>query len=162
MTTKDFYLELLISQNQAYKSRSKSLYNILNDLRSINQGDEKGLIIIDEAGRFTYDALEYIHEFRDLTENSLGIILSGPEEFYTKIMEGVRNRVEGIPEFRRRISQMLFLERPKAAEIIAMCNGYGINDKKLINKRFMKFENFSALTDDIELFLEIEGGNGKS
>ena len=158
MTTKDFYLEVLESQSNSYRGRSKSLYRILNDLRSINLTEEKRLLIIDEAGRFTHDSLGYIHEFRDLTSSSLGIILSGPEEFHAKIMDGVRNRVSGIPEFRRRIGQMLFLERPKLAEITAVCNGYGIFNKNIIKKRFSKAENFSALTDDIELYLEFEGG----
>ncbi|WP_298539982.1 ATP-binding protein [uncultured Aquimarina sp.] len=155
MTTMNFYSELLGTQsisNRGYKS----LYGIMNRLRSINYGNEKRLLIIDEVGKFKFSDLEYLHEFRDLTEESLGIILAGPEYFHDDLLFGVRNKVKGIPEFYRRINFKIWLDRPKKKEITAICNTYEITDKKLINNRFCKNENFASLSDDIESFLMYE------
>lgn len=152
MTTMNFYNELLGTQsisNRGYKS----LYGIMNRLRNINYGREKRLLIIDEVGKFKFSDLEYLHEFRDLTEESLGIILAGPEYFHDDLLFGVRNKVKGIPEFYRRINFKIRLERPTKKEIIAICKRYEITDKKLINTRFCKNENFASLSDDIEQYL---------
>ncbi len=155
MTTMNFYNELLGTQSLSNRGY-KSLYGIMNRLRSINYGSEKRLLILDEVGKFKFSDLEYLHEFRDLTEESLGIILAGPEYFHDDLLFGVRNKVKGIPEFYRRINFKIWLDRPKKKEITAICNRYEITDKKLINNRFFKNENFASLSDDIESFLMFE------
>ncbi len=153
MKTADFYKELL-GLESGYGRSYRSLFKIMDRLgsRYFNQ-DEKNLLIIDEAGKFSFSDLEYLHEFRDRTEKSLGIIFAGPEYFHDDLLMGVRNRVKGLPEFYRRLNFKIWLERPKQKEITAICNQYGIEDKRLLRNRFFKHENFSDLTNDIEQYL---------
>jgi hypothetical protein len=113
-------------------------------------------LIIDEAGKISVNQLQFIHELRDLTEKNLGIILSGPEYFHTNLKDWSSMELYGIPELYRRIAFKIWLERPKQYEIEAVCNKYGINDKKLIIDRFSKHDDFGSLTADIIKYLTYE------
>lgn len=156
MSTSDFYKKLLGFQYEPSKGY-RSLYRIMERLTSISyNSDENKLLIIDEAGKFTYSDLEYLHEFRDRTENSLGIIFAGQDYFHEQLLFGVKHKVKGLPEFYRRLNFKIWLERPKRTEIKAICKQYGIEDTNLLKDRFFKHENFSDLTNDIERYLVFE------
>ena len=107
MKALDFYTRLLELHNPNHRHLRKSLFHVLNNLRNLIVDGEKKLLIIDEAGQFEISELEYIHEFRDLTEESLGIILAGPEYFYDDILDHVERKTPGITEFNRRISMKI-------------------------------------------------------
>lgn len=155
MKTRDFYLTIL---NDSHPSKGKrmSLHEIFKKIKLRFSSHERSLLIIDEVGKIDASQLEYLHELRDLTENYLGIILAGPEYFHTHLEDWKNADLHGIPELHRRISWHEFLDRPTSHEKIALCNTYGITDEKVINEKFMHYNDFGSLTEAIRKYLTFD------
>lgn len=155
MTTREFYINLLNAVGYQMRTRRElTIYTIMNmiALRVNNVYKSKKLLIIDEAGKFKPQQLEYIHELRDLTKHHLGIILSGPGYFYKNLMKWSNHNVVGIPELEGRIASYVWLERPTKKEIMGFCKFYGIQDEKVIRYRFYGIDNFRNLMHEIRSY----------
>lgn len=149
METKDFYMEILKSMGVINQDRSVSLFNLIRKIVwMLNESGGKNLLIIDEAGKFKPEQLEYIHELRDETEKSTGIILAGPEYFFDNLTLWKNKSVIGIPEVFRRIHSFVWLDSPKKHEIKAICNNYGIAKPEAV-REFYSCSSFSELTNRI-------------
>jgi type II secretory pathway predicted ATPase ExeA len=156
MTATDFFSE--IAKAYDFKYRKKSFYCFMNWISDyIKESDQKHLLIIDEGGMFSHEQLGLIHELRDLTEDNLGIILAGPKYFVEKLEGWNSSKINGVPEFFRRINKIIPLEDLTKEEIIGVCNAYSITSKKDINNRFMKMNNIGDLTNSIENYLYLKG-----
>lgn len=112
-----------------------------------NEDSSNKLLIIDEAGKFTPEALEYLHEFRDLTMDSTGIVLAGPKYFETRVRNWKDKNRPGMPEIFSRIGVWIDLKLPTLEEKIAICIAYGINNPQSILEfseviTFRDVENF--------------------
>lgn len=156
MSTREFYINLLNAVGYQMNTRRElSIYTIMNmiALRINTVYKSKKLLIIDEAGKFKPQQLEFIHELRDLTKHHLGIILSGPSYFHKNLMKWKINNVVGIPELEGRIASYVWLERPTKNEIRAFCSYYGITDKKVVRYRFFGIDNFRDLMHEIRQYL---------
>jgi len=155
MTTKEFYIHLLNVTGYEMSNRMElSIHHVMNLIANrLSSYSGKKLLIIDEAGKFTAQQLEFIHELRDLTKDYLGIVLSGPEYFHENLIKWKINNVVGIPELEGRIMSYVWLERPLNSEIKAFCNHYGIFDMRVIKKQFYGIDNFRDLMNEIKKYL---------
>jgi len=154
MTMKEFYIELLKNFDFEGDFKKMSLFDIINILTyKIKITNKKNLLIIDEAGKFKPNQLEYIHEIRDLTKEIMGIVLSGPGYFLDNLIKWKEKNITGIPEVYRRIEHFETLKKPTIREIRAISYGYKIMDTEVINKEFRNIESFSDLTIRINNYL---------
>ena len=147
------FLEELLNQYELKKSYLKPNYHALNAIKEFHEScDEKYLLIIDEGGKLKRNQFGIIHELRDLTENKLGIIMSGPNYFVEKLKEWIDKDIDGIPEFYRRINFQLTLEKLRKEEIIAVCEAYNIKDR-YNQKQFFNNTTIAGLINQIHNYL---------
>nr|WP_299382184.1 ATP-binding protein [Allomuricauda sp.] len=154
MNPKEFYTKLLSVCGYENTSTKELSFHTIMEMIALRFRSTKGkqLLIIDEAGKFNSQQLEYIHELRDLTRESLGIILSGPEYFHDNLMKWKSLGLVGIPELESRITSYVWLERPLRREIKAICNHHGILDTRIIKSQFYGIDNFRDLMHEIRAF----------
>ncbi len=152
MNAKEFYLALQKEIDNREINTSTPLHYLINNISStLNNNTEKKMIIIDETGKFKFKFLEYLHELRDNTMQTTGIILAGPEYFHKNLIKWKNRNVIGIPEIYRRISHWEYLDRPTKKEIRAFCEVYGLNDEEMIKEIIINSsENFGAIVNAIE------------
>ena len=155
MTIREFYINVLNAVGYEIRSRKVlSIFEIMNIIAlRINSYSGKKLLIVDEAGKFKPGQLEFIHELRDLTKHSLGIVLSGPNYFHDNLMKWKKSNVVGIPELEGRISSYVWLENPTREEIRSFCRYYGIKKEKIINRSFYSITTFRDLMYQIRIYL---------
>lgn len=155
MKPKDFYIGLLEAIGQQNTVTGLSIHALINKITfDLLLNDHSKLIIIDEAGKFKPGQLEYIHELRDLTVDTTGIVLAGPGYFYDNLTSWEKANVTGIPELVRRVNSFTWLERPKLTEVTAICSEYGIKDKKSVREIFKEGKNFAKIMDLIQAILD--------
>ncbi|NQU32767.1 MAG: ATP-binding protein [Bacteroidetes bacterium] len=106
------------------------------------------LLIIDEAGKLDQTMFMYLHDLRDETHTSTGILLAGVEYFKSNLEKAVQKQSQGMPEFFDRIVSWQNLKRPTWAEIDAICKVNGLNDHGK-SKELRKVRNFRHLTNQI-------------
>lgn len=104
---------------------------------ALNHSGARNLIILDEAGKFTAKKLLYLHELRDATDATTGIIIAGPIYFRRNIEELKDRNKQGIPELFRRIQSWVSIDPPTDQEKTKFCEEKGIKDPYLI-KAFIK------------------------
>ncbi|MCG8402732.1 MAG: ATP-binding protein [Firmicutes bacterium] len=156
MSTKDFYMRLLECMGVENTMRDLPPHFIMNKIAfNLNLNRKNNLIIIDEAGKFKPGQLEYIHELRDLTVNTTGIILAGPEYFKDNLDKWKKESVIGIPELHRRIHSFVDLVRPTKREVTGICKHHGITNPTTIKRLFKDSDNFGSLINQIELEMDI-------
>ncbi|MDP4210468.1 MAG: ATP-binding protein [Bacteroidota bacterium] len=111
------------------------------------------LLIIDEAGKFNAGMLEYVHEFRDMTQKTTGIILGGPEYFKTRLKDWKNSNRPGIPEVYSRINFWVDLEPPTYNEKVEIARVNGINDNKFFKMLDKDCHDFRAVQNKIKIAL---------
>lgn len=156
MSTKDFYVELLAAISHGEHERDLTINFILNKIQYILKTRKNSLLLVDETGRLTNAQMGFIHEMRDLTENSTGIILAGPSYFQDNLEKWKRLNVVGIPEVYRRIEEFYELSNVMLGEVTAICRHYRILNKKDIKKIYKSCESFSDVFNSIKKFLREE------
>ena len=104
---------------------------------ALNNSSNSNLIILDEAGKFNATRLLYLHELRDATKATTGIIVAGPTYFRNNLETWSINQREGIPELCRRIQSWVNIDPPTKEEKTIFCKERGIKDPYLI-KEFVK------------------------
>lgn len=152
MSARDFYTKILNTLGVEGKSLGNNLHALINQVAfKLNYEQERKLLIIDEAGKFKPRFLEYLHELRDKTEHTTGIVLAGPEYFHDNMQKWKNQGIIGVPEVFRRIQHWEYLLPPSKTEIATLCKAYGIEAPELI-KEIQKeaSENFSQVTYAIE------------
>lgn len=152
MNARDFYTKLLNAMGIEGKSIGNNLHALIKQVcYKLNYSQERQLLIIDEAGKFKPKFLEYLHEVRDATEHTTGIILAGPEYFQDNIQKWKNQGIIGVPELFRRIQHWEHLIPPSKNEISVLCKAHGIEDTESI-KEIQRYanENFSQVTYAIE------------
>ena len=131
------------------------LHSLMNLIcNRLNSTYEKKLLIIDEGGKFKPKFLEYIHELRDLTNLSTGIVLAGPGYFKEHVDDWVKKGIVGIPEFKRRVSHWEILDPLSKNEITDFIVNYGISDKNFLKNMRKICKNYSDLENEIKIFQE--------
>src|SRR5690606_34840955 len=98
--------------------------------------------------------LEYVHELRDYTDHTTGIIFSGPQYFKDNIEKWKNRGVIGVPELYRRINHWEILEHPQVNEIRGFCNYFNLSDEKIVQTLYETCENFSDVVNRISEYLK--------
>jgi DNA transposition AAA+ family ATPase len=153
MGAKAFWLEILqaIYKAEGYpeKTEYRPLYFILRRVSDALNRLGNSLIIVDEAGKLTDRLLEFMHEVRDQTEGTTGIVLAGPNYFKSNLVKWVSRERKGIPEFYSRINYWLELQPPTALEINKICEAYEITNTEIVRVLQMRCKNFRALRNEL-------------
>lgn len=153
---KPFYLSILNQLGLCNTPSDAPIGFILNKIaENLNANRAANLIIIDEAGKLKPGQLEHIHDLRDRTEHTTGIIVAGPGYFQDNVERWSEKNIVGIPEFHSRVYDFERLERPTKREVVALCKAYDIKEKKTINRIYKVQNNFRKITFEIERELEI-------
>ncbi|MBX2898434.1 MAG: AAA family ATPase [Cyclobacteriaceae bacterium] len=124
-----------------------NVHMLLRKLSRFLNDNPESLLIIDQANKFSYRGLEYLHELRDLTIETTGIVLSAPAYFKENLNKWCRKDKPGVPELVRRIQHFEELHPPSTVEVKAFCNHYGVEEqywKELVGQK-----NFGNLTNKI-------------
>jgi DNA transposition AAA+ family ATPase len=150
MQPRTFYSAILNSMGEPVTEQGMQLHFMIKKIcYFLNENNEKKLLIIDEAGKFSRKMLEYIHELRDETAASTGIILAGPEYFQKNLIKWVNKELDGMPEIYRRINYWQNLTKPTKEEIRALCIAYGVKEETT-QKSLMKLcSNFGEVHNRI-------------
>lgn len=111
---------------------------------------EKPLIIIDEAGKLPVTLLMYLHDLRNRTQTTCGIVLAGMPYFKENLTRWVGKQIEGASEFYGRVQLWHELQRPTRAEIKAICALHGITDPDKV-KELQRHRDFRNLYNAILL-----------
>lgn len=152
--------EALMKYNEGSKIGLKSGWTLNDIVKRIAENlnataiefETNNLLILDEAGKFDKPAqLEYLHEVRDATEKTTGIVIAGPPYWRRTLLQWSERGINGIPEVVSRIHDWIELESPKGNEIREIAKVYGINDKSTINE-FKNVRDFRALMHRIEKY----------
>jgi hypothetical protein len=151
MSSKDMYFDLARQLGIKEIDFSKTQLNPMIRAVSfaLNNSGASNLIIIDEAGKFTARKLLFLHELRDATKESTGIIIAGPMYFRRKIESWTEDQREGIPELYRRIQSWINIDSPTKEEMVAFCKGKGIKDLALIKAMVNESKNFGDLDNKV-------------
>lgn len=151
MNAKQFYSRLLNTLGVEGREVGTGLHDLINQVSyKLNYDSSKKLLIIDEAGKFKPKFMEYLHELRDNTLRSTGIILAGPEYFHENMKTWRNKGVIGIPEFYRRINHWEYLSPPSKEEIIAFCKTHKVEDSEAIKEIIDTCQNFAEVVNAIE------------
>jgi DNA transposition AAA+ family ATPase len=153
MNAKEFYSTLYNAiGNEGYNPSYSINFLIMKTANKFNENSHNKLLIIDEAGKFHRRMLEYLHEFRDLTSETTGIILSGPGYFKSSIEDWKDKGIKGIPEVYSRINSWITLQAPLKKEKIQLIREFGINDERF-EQNCDKIPNFRELVSAIKRYL---------
>lgn len=149
MNARIFYSTLSNSiGDDSYQSTLPIYFCIRKAANIFNEDSSNKLLIIDEAGKFSPTMLEFLHEFRDLTMGTTGIVLAGVEYFQTNLERWNDSNRNGIPEVYSRIGAWQPLSKPKYSEVLSLIRAYGIKDAEF--ERFNKgVSDFRVLTNRI-------------
>lgn len=155
MPAKEFYQAILIEMGVGGFHDIKSLYHTINLLSyHLNRTNTRKLIIIDEGGKIKPKFLEYIHELRDNTENTTGIVIAGPEYFKDNLDLWNNRKLDGIPELYRRIRYWEILDPPTKEEVIVFCHQNNIKDEKFIQDVYSESSNFGEIINKIDFHVK--------
>jgi len=131
-----------------------STYEMVKQICDLLNSQKKPLVIIDEAGKVSTNVLLDLHDIRNETLYSAGIIIAGCEYFQRNIEKAVTKDKTGYPEFHGRVINWNVLNKPTKAEIQAICHANGVSDDDTI-KDFQKLPNYrllyNAITNEREL-----------
>lgn len=126
-------------------SKPRALYFIMRRAAELLKSYDSALLIIDEAGKFSARMFEFIHELRDETHSTTGIVLAGPPYFKANLLRWVKNERVGMPEVWRRINYWEHLLAPEKSEVKGFCQHYGVTDTDIIRKLIIECKNFGTL-----------------
>lgn len=162
MNTRQFYVKMYQEISEEKEPLSGNINTIIDRIGMLlNKSGQKNILIIDECGRFTKNQFHYIQEVRDLTEQSTGIVLAGPNYFKTNLKKWKTIEAEGIPELYRRINAWGLLSPPTPKEINSFLKFHKITDPEIIEEA-LKVENFGELMNIINSYkILIENSQGK-
>lgn len=150
MSPKQFFKKLL---QEAGISYTGNIYEMIETVSQHLNSIKNPLIIIDEAGKISQTLLMYIHDLRNETMLSTGIVLAGVEYFKTNLEKAVNKQKEGMPEFYDRVFTWELLRTPNKAEIEAVSKANGVIDNNTI-KEFYTIKNYRQLQNSIETYLQ--------
>ncbi|MBX2976620.1 MAG: ATP-binding protein [Ignavibacteriaceae bacterium] len=147
MSARQFYTKILNVMGIEGKHLGNTLHDLINDIAfRLNYNPIKKLLIVDEAGKFKMKFLEYLHEIRDKTDKSTGIVLAGPEYFHENLKKWKNKGIIGVPELYRRINHWEYLSPPTITETRKLCEMIGLTDEHVIKEIHNTSENFSEIT----------------
>lgn len=149
MKPRQFFEKLLRQMGVNYTG---TIYDMIEKVSEQLNTKSNPLLIIDEAGKLSPTLLLYLHDLRDSTLGSAGIVMAGVDYFKANLVKAVAKQKEGMPEFFSRVIMWYELRMPNKAEIEAICNANGLSDLTIITD-LLRGEN--RVKDYRELFNSI-------
>lgn len=89
-----------------------------------------GLLIFDEAQFLSEKALEEVRAIFDFcaTRGGIGVALVGNDDVMLRLEQSAR--VDAFARVKSRISQQFLIRKPTESDVFALCDAWGITDKK--------------------------------
>ncbi|PKP46975.1 MAG: hypothetical protein CVT95_06275 [Bacteroidetes bacterium HGW-Bacteroidetes-12] len=144
-TSRVFFKQLLREMGVLFAG---TLYEMIERVADELNKREQPLLLIDEAGKLSQTVLEHIHDLRNKTEHTTGILMVGVEYFKTNLETAAKKNKEGMPEFYDRIASWVELSTPRKDEIRSICEVNGITNPELV-ARMQKSQTFRTLSNYI-------------
>lgn len=110
---------------QALGMRTTGTVDTLETALIERMRDTRGLLVIDEAQHLTHRALDAVRSIHDAAD--VGLALVGNEVVYSQLTGG--NRAVGFAQLFSRVAKRVRLARAKDADVLAILDAWGINDK---------------------------------
>ena len=142
MNPKLFFMKLLQEMRIDFEG---SIYALINRAASGFNEMESPLLIVDEVGKMPYTLFLHLHDFREKTKETTGIVLAGMPYFKSNLQKYANKGKEGCSEFLRRINLWHTLEELKRSEIQNVCQANGIQSPE----RFYGKRRFGDLMNAI-------------
>jgi len=146
MRPKRFFEKLLKQMGVMFTG---TIYDMIEKLAEEFRTRPNSLLIIDEAGKLDQTMFMYLHDLRNETETTTGIIMAGVDYLKTNIEKAVEKQKQGMPEFYSRIIAWQILQRPTRSEIKTICESNGINDAEVI-KQIQRVKDFRKVANEIK------------
>lgn len=145
MNRKQFLGAILAEMGVNFMSNVYDMVSKIADMMNERPG---ALLMIDEAGKVNTNVLLDLHDIRNETMGSAGILLAGCEYFQSNIEKAVAKEKIGYPEFHSRITNWNILSKPTKAEITAICNANGVTDEATV-KELCRLPNYRLVHNAI-------------
>ena len=143
MSVNQFFYSILQEMSVNYYGNT---YDMLKRIADEVRIQNNPVLIIDEAGKLPHKTLLAIHDLREETFGSLGIILAGCKYFRKNLLKGVEKDKQGIPEFYSRIITWDILSEPTKVEVMEIFKVNGVYNDKLSKQ---SYSNFRDVTSEI-------------
>lgn len=151
MRSKQFFKSILKSIGISFDG---SVYGMITRIADEMNALENPLLMIDEVGKLSPTVMMYLHDLRNYTENSLGIVLCGVDYFKENLKKWTEREKEGMAEFNGRISKWYHLTRPSKEEIKAVAINNGIGEEEpVLNELMSLASDYRYLKTHIENYL---------
>lgn len=130
-----------------------SIHDMVNKISEELNVQSNPLVVIDESGKLTQNALLYMHVLRDKTNTNCGIVLAGMPHFKTNLQKMSNKQKEGMAEFFRRVNLWHELAGLSRQEVKYVCEQYGITDEDEL-REFYSRKKFGDLVNALMLHQE--------
>lgn len=155
MSMKIFYSSILNTFGDESYITSQHIYFIIKSaIEQFNSNGENKLLIIDEADKLSPRMVRYLHEFRDGTKETTGIIMLGVNTLKKNLQKWRNSGIVGIPEYYSRIHSWHELNKPTKDEIKGIISAYKIDDEDFISAN-INVKTFRRLCYNIEDYLTL-------
>lgn len=108
---------------------------------------ERGLLILDDAGKLSDPCIRLIQVIYDACEFRAGIVLAGTEHMHRRISTAAQRDRLGFRELNRRIGYWHRLQPIGRQWLKAVCADYGITDQRAINLVGRMAEDYGTLRE---------------
>ena len=138
-------------------STGASPADMMNAICNVLDGQNKPIIIIDDAGKLSESNLRVIQLLYDRTERKLGLIIAGTPYLKDMLEKGVTRNKMGYDELYRRVEHWQHLSAPSPEEKMALCQYHGIADNKaVVNMIVNTTKNYGAVRAKITKALRLK------
>lgn len=145
MRTKQLLAEILKALGVNYVASDYEMVRMV--IEELNKR-ENPLLIIDEASKLSSNALMYIQDIHDGTDNNAGIIIAGVDYLLTNLKKNADRNKAGMPEFYGRVALWQHLDNPTRKEIEAVCTNNGLDEPSVI-RDIVRLGNFRQVRNSI-------------
>jgi len=147
MKPKNFFRLLLKAMGLRFEG---SIFEMIEKVAEELSRRPDSLLIVDEAGKLSHTLILYLHDLRNYTENSAGIVLAGVGHFQTNMEKALSRGKRGFEEFHSRVAIWQHLPAPTRAEKKAIAEANGVSDPaqlKEVQQRPNLREVFNAVNN---------------
>ena len=127
--------------------------------RKLN-GEDRPLLIVDDAGKLSDPNLRMLQIIYDRTEGRAGILMAGTEYLKESIDKKARRNKMGFRELRRRVAYWQEMDKMRPKDVRTICEGNGIADSSAISYLSSACSDFGTLRNMITNALTLADKEG--
>lgn len=113
-------------------------------------GDDKPLLVLDDAGKLPDPILRIVQIIYDRTERRCGIVLAGTEYMQESIEKKARRNKLGFRELKRRVAWWEQMGNLSRKDVASICETNGVTDEGAIGFLSKNVSDFGTLRNLIE------------